>query len=95
MSMQRSLSIELPSLIKQQVRIRGWIHTLRSLGKIHFLIVRDRKGLSQVVIQDKEEFNKIKQLQVGTVVTVTGEVSENAQTNLLVEIILFFIKKSH
>ena len=87
MSMQRSLSIELPSLIKQQVRIRGWIHTLRSLGKIHFLIVRDRKGLSQVVIQDKEEFNKIKQLQVGTVVTVTGEVSENAQTNLLVEII--------
>jgi nondiscriminating aspartyl-tRNA synthetase len=85
--MQRSLSADLVQLVGQQVRVRGWVHALRSLGKIHFLILRDRCGLSQIVIQDSAEFNKIKPLQVGSVVDVVGEVSENKQTNLLVEII--------
>ena len=84
---KRLLSTQLPEHIGENVRIRGWIHTVRSLGKIHFLIVRDRKGLSQIVIQDKLEYRKISSLQVGSVVTVTGEVSSNPQANVNIEII--------
>ncbi len=84
---KRLLSTDLPNHIGKPVRIRGWIHAVRSLGKIHFLIVRDRKGLSQVVIQDKSEYQKISGLQVGSVITVTGDVAGNPQANGLVEII--------
>ncbi len=84
---RRLLSTQLPEHIGENVRIRGWLHTLRSLGKIHFLIVRDRKGLSQVVIQDKAEFQKISSLQVGSVLTISGEVSGNPQANMGIEII--------
>lgn len=85
--MKRLLSTQLPEHIGETVRIRGWIHALRSLGKIHFLIIRDRKGLSQVFIQDKAEYQKIGHLQVGSVLSITGEVSGNPQAHSLVEII--------
>ena len=86
-ALKRLLSTELPEHIGKAVRVRGWIHAVRSLGKIHFLIIRDRKGLSQVVIQDKAEYQKIKDLQVGSVLTILGEVSGNPQANMHVEII--------
>ncbi len=85
--MNRFLSTQLPEHIGETVRIRGWIHALRSLGKIHFLIIRDRKGLSQVVLEDKTEYKKISTLQVGSVVTIIGEVSANPQAHSHVELI--------
>ena len=85
--MKRLLSTQLPNHIGETVRIRGWIHALRSLGKIHFLIVRDRKGLIQVVIEDKTLYQKMNSLQVGSVLTITGQVSENSQAHSSVELI--------
>jgi len=87
MTMKRLLSVALPEHIGQRVRIRGWLHALRSFGKIHFLIVRDRKGLSQVVINDSTVYQTIRDLQVGSVLTILGEVSHNAQASMQVEII--------
>lgn len=84
---KRFLSTELPNHIGQTVRIRGWLHAVRSLGKIHFLIVRDRKGVSQVIIQDPKEYKKISALQVGSILAIEGEVAHNEQANLQVEII--------
>lgn len=85
--LNRLLSTQLPDHVGKPVRIRGWIHAVRSLGKIHFLIVRDRKGLIQVVLQDKLEYAKVSGLQVGSVITVLGEVSSNPQANMHIEII--------
>jgi len=84
---KRLLSTELPKHVGESVRIRGWLHALRSLGKIHFLIIRDRKGLSQVLIQDPSEYRKISGLQVGSVLSVLGVVSSNTQAPRQVEII--------
>ena len=85
--MKRLLSTELSAYVGERVRIRGWIHTLRSLGKVHFLIVRDRKGLCQVVIQDVAEYKKVHELQVGSGITVLGQVASNTQTHLQIELI--------
>lgn len=85
--MKRVLSHELPLHIGQTIKIRGWLHTLRSLGKVHFLIVRDRKGLMQVVIEDRAEAQKLQGLHAGSILTIIGEVSENTHTHLNVEII--------
>jgi nondiscriminating aspartyl-tRNA synthetase len=73
--MQRTFSSELSSQIDKPTRVRGWLHTTRALGKINFLILRDKEGLLQVVIEDKEQWKKIQHLQVGSILSITGKVA--------------------
>ena len=84
--MQRTLNIETKEHLNTQVLVKGWLHTLRLLGKLNFLVLRDRSGLLQVVVEDKEELKKIKELQVGSVLEVVGVVKEAKQTELGVEL---------
>ncbi len=86
-TLKRTLATQLSAHVGEKVRVRGWLHAIRSLGKIHFVIVRDRSGLCQIVLQDTAEFNKISHLQVGTVLTVCGEVNRSQQANLQVELV--------
>ncbi len=44
----------LPQYVGQTVELRGWLHTRRSSGGIHFLLVRDGTGVVQAVINAKE-----------------------------------------
>jgi nondiscriminating aspartyl-tRNA synthetase len=84
--MQRTLARELPNCIGQKVQIRGWINNLRSLGKISFLLLRDRSGLTQVVIENKEELTKISALQPGSILAIEGRAADS-QSALKVEIV--------
>ncbi len=70
----RTLSKELSSQIGNSVTIQGWLHKKRLLGGLTFINVRDRGGLVQVVIKDKDEVEKLRGLQIGTVLSVTGTV---------------------
>ncbi len=84
--MQRTLSSELSKQIGTRVHLRGWLHTLRALGKVNFLILRDFKGLSQIVIVEKSELQKIAHLQPGSVLSVEGNAVKSSQAGLGVEI---------
>jgi nondiscriminating aspartyl-tRNA synthetase len=79
MSAMRILSNELKEHIGQTVHIEGWLHKKRLLGGLTFINVRDRRGLTQVVIQDKDEVEKLRGLQIGTVLAVDGQVVEEAR----------------
>ncbi len=72
----RTLARELKDNIGKEVEIQGWIHKKRLLGGITFLNIRDRSGLTQVIVEDKDEVEKLRGLQIGTVVTVVGKVTE-------------------
>lgn len=85
--MKRILASELMQHLDQTVRIRGWLNNLRPLGKVNFLILRDRSGLVQVVISDKAEMQKVQHLQPGSVLNITGTVCATKQAELGVEII--------
>ncbi|NNM42832.1 MAG: aspartate--tRNA(Asn) ligase [Chlamydiae bacterium] len=85
--MQRILSSELSSYVNQTVRVRGWLNNVRSFGKLHFLILRDRMGFIQIVIQNKEEQDKLLGLQPGSILSVEGTASLSTQAELGVEII--------
>jgi len=85
--MKRTLSCDLPHHKGEKVRLRGWLNNVRALGKLNFLILRDRSGLVQVVIEDKSEFRKVSSLQPGTVLTVAGEVAPAESTALGVEVV--------
>jgi len=70
----RTLSSELKDQVGKTVHIQGWLHKKRLLGGLTFINVRDRQGLIQVVIQDKDEVEKLRGLQIGTVLGVDGKV---------------------
>lgn len=70
----RTLNRELKDNIGETVTIRGWIHKKRLLGGLNFVTVRDRSGVSQSLIEDKDEVEKLRGLQIGTVVAFTGVV---------------------
>jgi len=72
----RILSSEVKDHIGSQVHIEGWLHKKRLLGGLTFINVRDRKGLVQVVIQDKDQVEKLRGMQIGTVLAVDGTVKD-------------------
>jgi aspartyl-tRNA synthetase len=63
------------------VRVAGWVHAVRDLGGIAFLLLRDSDGLVQVVASKSElgdeSFNKFKDLRPETVVSIEGRVKKS------------------
>jgi nondiscriminating aspartyl-tRNA synthetase len=72
----RTLSNDVKKHIGQTVHIEGWLHKKRLLGGLTFINVRDRHGLVQVVIDSKDEVEKLRGLQIGTVLAVDGTAVE-------------------
>lgn len=85
--MNRILAAELIQHLNQPVVVRGWLNNVRPLGKINFLILRDRSGFSQIVIESKEEFKKISHLQPGSILVIKGRAVSSSQAGLGVEIV--------
>ncbi|MCI0382287.1 MAG: aspartate--tRNA(Asn) ligase [Chlamydiae bacterium] len=85
--MKRVLAEDLPNHLDRTVKVRGWLNQFRTLGKINFLILRDRTGFCQIVIDDREVAKKMDHLQVGSILSVEGKVVASSQTDLKVEII--------
>jgi nondiscriminating aspartyl-tRNA synthetase len=70
----RTLNRELISKIGETVTMAGWLHKKRLLGGLNFITLRDRSGLTQMLVEDKDEMEKLRGLQIGTVLTVNGTV---------------------
>lgn len=68
----RVLSRDLLNHAGEKVGIQGWLHKKRKLGGLNFINIRDRSGLTQVLVEDKAEVEKLRGKQVGTVLEVTG-----------------------
>lgn len=85
--MSRTLASELRQHAGKAVTVRGWLNNIRIFGKINFLILRDRTGFVQALIEDKQEYQKIAHLQPGSILRVEGTVNESVQAELGVELI--------
>jgi len=84
--MERVLSNQLNDFVGKDVLIKGWVHAVRDLGSVCFLIVRDRGGLLQAVLASTEEVKKLDNLYTGTIVEVTGKVVESPKSKMGFEI---------
>lgn len=80
------VSGELKNHIGEVVSLRGWLHTVRNIGSIAFLILRDRDGLSQIVIEKAEEIEKLNNALMGSIVSATGKVAEMSKGRFRFEI---------
>lgn len=70
----RTLSNEIAKYPEETKTVKGWLHKKRLLGGLNFINIRDRKGIVQVLVEDKTEVEKLRGMQVGTVLEVTGVV---------------------
>jgi nondiscriminating aspartyl-tRNA synthetase len=77
--MERTLASELPRHVGATVRLAGWLHHTRTLSKVSFVLLRDRGGISQVVVEDDSLRDAVNAMLHETVVAVTGMVVANAQ----------------
>lgn len=75
MSTTRTLTNELSAHIGETIRIEGWLHKKRLLGGLNFITLRDRRGVAQTKIDNKDELEKLRGLQIGTVLALTGTVA--------------------
>jgi len=68
-----------PSDVGAQVVLLGWVHRIRDLGALVFLDVRDRHGLTQVVIEQNDPLlEKAKRLRSEFVVAILGTVERRS-----------------
>ncbi len=76
--MHRTLSIETPNLVGEKVKLSGWVNSRRDHGKIIFIDLRDRSGITQIVFTPKlkEVYQKADELRSEWVISVTGIVQK-------------------
>lgn len=72
--MTRTLTNDIAQHIGETITIQGWLHKKRLLGGLNFITLRDRRGLAQTLVDDKDELEKLRGLQIGTVLALTGTV---------------------
>jgi len=72
--MTRTLARELATKVGETVTVSGWLHKKRLLGGLNFITIRDRSGVVQTLIDNKDELEKLRGLQTGTVLSLTGNV---------------------
>lgn len=72
--MKRILARDLINKVGDTVVISGWLHKKRLLGGLNFVNLRDRSGLIQALIEKDDEIEKLRGMQIGTVLNLTGQV---------------------
>lgn len=72
--MERILSSDVASYPEQTIMVAGWLHKKRLLGGLNFINIRDRHGLTQCLVENKDEVEKLRGMQIGTVLKVHGKV---------------------
>jgi len=72
---------DIKNTLGQKVKISGFAETIRKQGGIIFLVLRDITGSIQTVVikGNTENFEKIANLSLESVISITGDAKENVQ----------------
>jgi nondiscriminating aspartyl-tRNA synthetase len=79
--MQRIRTTEVRAHLGERVAVAGWLHSLRRMGAVNFLIIRDGWGTIQAVAESEAELAPLLAAAAGveTVLVVEGLAISNAQ----------------
>ena len=68
--------------VNKEVRLAGFVQTIRNLGKMIFIDLRDEKGITQIVVsEDISATDAFKDVTKECTISVTGVVVERASKN--------------
>jgi len=73
--MERIIVSEINKFIEKKIKVEGWVYRIRKLKEITFLILRDRSGLVQCVVENKSI--NIDNISLESVISVFGKVKES------------------
>ena len=59
----------------ESVLLKGWVHEIRDLSKMKFLLIRDFSGIVQCIVKDKALMRKTLELTLESVVEILGKVN--------------------
>ena len=79
--MERLRTTELALHVGQRVRVSGWLNTLRRLGGITFLVIRDGWGIVQAVAEQESDLAPLTEAEAGveSIISVEGTVTSSLQ----------------
>lgn len=72
-------TVEVQKFIGQTVRLHGWLHNLRQMGGISFIVLRDGWGTVQAVTEDEADLEPVAGLSLETVIALEGVVVSSPQ----------------
>lgn len=75
-NIRKGKRIYVSEIEKGPVFLEGWVHEIRDLAKVKFILLRDFSGIVQCVVKDKNLFDKCSELTLETVVALKGEAKE-------------------
>lgn len=68
----RILAKDIALHVQSSITLCGWVHRIRELGGVSFILVRDRSGIAQVVYN-----GECPDIALESVVSITGKVEQN------------------
>jgi len=77
--MEKVWSDALAEHVGRRVRVAGWFHHLRVLSRVSFLLLRDGRGLIQIVVEDPIVVEHLADLERESVLEVVGDVTAEPQ----------------
>ena len=85
----RTLSCQLPERAGSPITLEGWVHRIRNLGGVRFLLLRDRSGIAQVVVPASLDLG---QINCEWVVRVQGEARHEPRAPQGIEVLAHAIE---
>ena len=77
--MNKIRTVEAASYIGQQVYLTGWLHNLRRLGGVSFIVLRDGWGIIQAVTENEADLAPLDGFSLESVIEITGVVVASTQ----------------
>ncbi|MDK2919466.1 MAG: nondiscriminating aspartyl-tRNA synthetase [Candidatus Petromonas sp.] len=74
--MTRTFISEIKGLDRKEVILKGWIHKIKSFKDFAFVMLRDKTGVVQLIVEDED---LLKELKLEMSVEVKGRVEENTK----------------
>ena len=71
-------TVEASQHVGEMVQLKGWLHNLRRLGGVNFIVLRDGWGTIQAVTEDDADLAPVADLALGSVIRLHGLVIANS-----------------
>jgi nondiscriminating aspartyl-tRNA synthetase len=75
----RTWTVDLEGHIGETVVLKGWLHNFRRLSRVSFVILRDGRGLAQIVLDDPAVIERMEATNRESVLEVHGTVAAEPQ----------------
>ena len=62
--------------VGQKILLKGWVHEIRSLAKLSFILFRDSTGLVQCITKDSKIMGNLHSVTLESVVEIKGKVKK-------------------